>query len=115
MDDSSQDTFAAVTLLVAVAQFPRLVFTGARATRYRGAAQRAALKMDIHLNRRIATRVQNLASDDFRDARLHCARYHARHKRGVQQMLRMSAVDKQSFRQACLAVYLINTPDLTSV
>ena len=71
----AQNAFAAVTFLVAIAQFPGLMLARARAAWHGCAAKRAAFKSDIDFNCGIAARIQNLASKSFCDrSRSHIAR-----------------------------------------
>ena len=58
-----QDALAAVALLVAIAQFPRFVLARAGAARNRGAAEGAALQVDIDFHRRVAARIKNFARE----------------------------------------------------
>jgi len=53
--------FATVTLLVAVAQFPRFMFAGAGAARDRPASERAIFKTHVYFDRWISARIENLA------------------------------------------------------
>ena len=62
------DAFAAVTFLVAIAQFPRFMLAGAGATRNRRASERASLEVDIDFDGRVAARIKNLARADFANA-----------------------------------------------
>ena len=60
--------FAEVAFLVAIAQFPRFVLSGARAARDRSSPEPAPIEMDIHFDRRIAARIENLPRSDLVDA-----------------------------------------------
>ncbi len=64
-----RDAFSAEALLVAIAQFPRLMLAGAGAARNGRAPHRAAFQMDIDFDGGIAARIQDLARVDFCDAR----------------------------------------------
>ena len=57
-----QNAFAEIHGLVAVAQFDRFMFAGGRAARHNGPRAGAAIEKNFRFNRRIATRVQHLAS-----------------------------------------------------
>src|SRR5207248_11744711 len=63
--DSFLHSFAAVPVLVAVAEFPCFVLTGARSTWNRRPAKRASFHAHIDFNRRIATRIKNFATDNI--------------------------------------------------
>ena len=69
--DRLLDALAEVARLVAVAQLHRLVRARRGARRHRRAAHRAVLEHDIHLDRRIAAAVEDLAADDVDDGG-HC-------------------------------------------
>src|SRR5205823_1164654 len=58
---------AAITLLVAVAQFDRLVRAGRGAGGNRGATERAVLQHDVDLDGRVAAAVEDFAADDVDD------------------------------------------------
>ena len=58
---------AEVAALVAVAQLDRLVRAGRGARRHRRAALRAVLEHHVHLDRRVAAAIQDLAADDVDD------------------------------------------------
>jgi hypothetical protein len=60
---------AAIALAVAVAQLDRFALAGRRARRHRRAAPGAGLELHLHLDRRIAARVQDLARVESRDRR----------------------------------------------
>ena len=60
--------FAAIAFLIAIAQFPRFVFPGARAARNGGAAKSAALQMHVYFNRRVAARIENFTRPYFTNA-----------------------------------------------
>ena len=62
-----QHALAEVALLVAVAQLDGLVRSRRGAGGHAGAAQRAVLEDDIHLDGRVAAAVQDLAADDIDD------------------------------------------------
>src|SRR5207253_10092432 len=72
--DGLKHTFAAVTLLVVVPQFPCFVLARTRATRHRRATQRPAFQTHVYFDGGIAARIQNLASDYLSNAGLHSAR-----------------------------------------
>src|SRR4029079_7950970 len=55
---------AAVALLVAVAKLERLAHAGRRPRRHRRAPHDAAVERDVHFNRRITPRIENLSSSD---------------------------------------------------
>ena len=59
--DGFGHAFAAVALLVAIAQFPRFMLAGARAARNGRAPEAAAFEMHIDFDGRIAARIENLA------------------------------------------------------
>ncbi len=60
------DALAAVTR-AAVAQLHRLVFTGGRARRHRGAGERAVRQGHLDLDRRVAAGIEDLAGSDLLD------------------------------------------------
>ncbi len=65
--DRLADTLAAISLLVAVAQFHRLMRAGGGAGRHSGASDIAVFQYDIDLHGRIAAAVQNFTSDNVND------------------------------------------------
>ena len=67
------DALADVDLLVAVAQLDRLVLAGAGAGRDGGAAERAVLEQDVHLDGRVAAGVEDLPALDEFDVEAHVA------------------------------------------
>src|SRR5205823_14531040 len=66
--DRLADAFAAVTLLVAIPQFPGFMLAGARATGHGRAAHRPSLEMHFYLDGWISARVQNFAGINPGDA-----------------------------------------------
>ncbi len=58
---------AAIALRIAIALFHRLVRPGGGARRHGGAAEGAVFQGHVHLDRRIAAAVQDLAGDDVDD------------------------------------------------
>ena len=62
-----QNALAAEAALVSVAQFDRLARAGRSARRNRGPSHRAVFQHDIHLDRRIAAAIEDLAGDDIHD------------------------------------------------
>ena len=56
-----------VVALVAVALFDRFMSSGRRTRRNRGAAHRSVLQRDVHLDRRIASAIQDLAGVNVDD------------------------------------------------
>ena len=69
VDDRVAHALAAVALAVAVAQLDRLVLAGARAGGDRSAPDAAVREMDVHFDRGIAARVEDLARVHLRDVR----------------------------------------------
>ena len=65
--DRLAHALAEIALLVAVAQFDRLMRAGGSARGHRGAAQRAVLQHDVDFDGRIAAAVENFAADDVGD------------------------------------------------
>ena len=65
--DSSLRALAAVSLLVAVAEFASFAFTGGSAARNSSVTNDTVVKSYIDLERRIATGIQNLTSPNFSD------------------------------------------------
>src|SRR5947208_278971 len=72
--DGIPDALATVPTLVAVAQLDRLVQAGRGSRGDAGPAEGAVLEADVHLDRRIAARIEDLPRRDPRDGRLHLAR-----------------------------------------
>ena len=67
--DRLEHALAAVTLLVAVAQFKRLVFAGGRPRRNCRRPGRTGFQLDLHLDGGVAAGVQNLSGVDLSDFR----------------------------------------------
>src|SRR6185503_6092685 len=65
-----EDTLAAVARFVAVAQLHRLMCTGRCSARDHRCATRAVAEDDVHSDRRVAARVEDLAPTDHLDRRL---------------------------------------------
>src|SRR4029078_10947049 len=63
--DRLAHALAEVAFLVALAQFDRLMRTGGRSRRDRGATQRTVLQPDIDFDGRIAAAVQDFAAGDI--------------------------------------------------
>src|SRR5439155_16218307 len=72
--DGISDALATVSTLVAVAQLDCLVQAGRGSRGDAGPAEGAVLEADVHLDRRIAARIEDLPRRDPRDGRLHRAR-----------------------------------------
>src|SRR4029078_2349024 len=62
--DRLRHALAAVALLVPVPQLARLAHAGRRPRRHRRAPDDAAVERDVHFNRRISPRIENLSSSD---------------------------------------------------
>ena len=69
--DGAKDPLAAKSVLIAIAKLDRLVCAGRGARWNSGATARAASQRDVHLNGRVAARVENLARVDRGDAVAH--------------------------------------------
>jgi hypothetical protein len=67
MADGLQRALAEKALLVAVAQFDRLMLAGGGSLRNRRAPHGAARQPNVRLDRRIAARVENLSTGYFYD------------------------------------------------
>ena len=65
--DRLAHALAAIALLVAVAQFHRLMRAGGGAGRHRGAPEGAVFQHHVDLHGRIAAAVENFTSDDVND------------------------------------------------
>src|SRR5439155_303576 len=63
----AEHALAAVASGVAVAQLHRFVGTGGCARRDRGPARRPTFEDDVHLDRRVAARVEDLPGEDLPD------------------------------------------------
>ncbi len=62
--DRLTDTFADEARPVAVAQLERLALARRGSRRHRGTPERAIVERDVHFDRRITARIQNLATVD---------------------------------------------------
>ena len=70
VSNGAHDALSAKSFLVAVAQFPRFMLAGARAARNGRPTKRAAFQSHLGFDRRITTRIENLARVNCNDRRL---------------------------------------------